>query len=35
VDGLPFSFAFCDVFTFAGDLIGRVESSIVPLPAAS
>lgn len=26
-------FAFCDVFTFAGDLIDRVESYVVPLPA--
>ncbi len=24
-------FAYCDVFTFAGDLIGRVESYLVPL----
>ena len=24
-------FAFCDVFTFAGDLIRRVESFLVPL----
>jgi len=24
-------FAFCDVFTFAGDLIHRVESYVVPL----
>ena len=24
-------FAYCDVFTFAGDRIGRVESYIVPL----
>ncbi len=24
-------FAFCDIFTFAGDLIGRVESYVVPL----
>ena len=27
----PFRFAFCDVFTFAGDLVRRVESSVVPL----
>ncbi|WP_229022957.1 nuclear transport factor 2 family protein [Actinomarinicola tropica] len=26
-------FAFCDVFTFSGDLIGRVESYVVPLAA--
>ena len=25
-------FAFCDVFTFAGDKIRRVESYLVPLP---
>jgi ketosteroid isomerase-like protein len=25
-------FVYCDVFTFAGDLIGRVESYLVPLP---
>jgi uncharacterized protein len=25
-------FAFCDVFTFAGDEISRVESYLVPLP---
>ena len=24
-------FAYCDVFTFAGNLIGRVESYLVPL----
>lgn len=24
-------FAFCDIFTFAGALIGRVESYVVPL----
>jgi ketosteroid isomerase-like protein len=24
-------FVYCDVFTFAGDLIGRVESYLVPL----
>ncbi len=28
----PFRFAYCDVFTFRGDLIGRVESYLVPLP---
>jgi ketosteroid isomerase-like protein len=36
--GEPFRFAFCTVLTFAGDLIGRVESYIVPLsrpPAGS
>lgn len=27
----PFRFAFCDVFTFAGDLVRRVESFVVPL----
>ena len=27
----PFRFAYCDVFTFRGDLIARVESYIVPL----
>ena len=32
VDG-PFRFAFCTVFTFESDLIGRVESYIVPLAA--
>jgi ketosteroid isomerase-like protein len=26
-------FAFCDAFTFAGDLIRRVESYVVALPA--
>jgi uncharacterized protein len=31
--GVVFRFAFCDVFTFAGDRIRRVESYIVPLPA--
>ena len=32
VGGAAFEFAFCTVFTFtAGDLIGRVESYIVPL----
>jgi uncharacterized protein len=25
-------FAFCDVFTFTGDLVSRVESYVVPLP---
>jgi ketosteroid isomerase-like protein len=29
--GERFRFAFCDVFTFAGELIGRVESYLVPL----
>ena len=32
--GEPFRFAFCTVLTFAGDLIGRVESYIVPLGGA-
>ena len=27
----PFRFAYCDVFTFRGDLIQRVESYLVPL----
>jgi uncharacterized protein len=27
-----FRFAFCTVLTFSGDLIGRVESYVVPLP---
>jgi ketosteroid isomerase-like protein len=30
-DGTPFEFAFCDVFTFAGELIGWRESYVVPL----
>jgi ketosteroid isomerase-like protein len=25
-------FAYCDVFTFSGDLVSRVESYVVPLP---
>ena len=29
--GETFRFAYCDVFTFAGDLIRRVESYLVPL----
>ncbi|HVL05287.1 MAG TPA: nuclear transport factor 2 family protein [Acidimicrobiales bacterium] len=29
--GGRFEFAFCTVFGFAGDLVGRVESFIVPL----
>jgi ketosteroid isomerase-like protein len=29
--GEPHRFAFCDVFTFAGDKIRRVESYLVPL----
>jgi ketosteroid isomerase-like protein len=29
--GIVFKFAFCDVFTFAGESIARVESYIVPL----
>ena len=29
----PFDFAYCDVFTFSGGLISRVESYVVPLPA--
>ena len=31
VTGEDFRFAFCDVFTFRGDLICRVESYVVPL----
>lgn len=31
VNGEPFRFAYCDVFTFRGDLIQRVESYLVPL----
>lgn len=31
VTGDSFRFAFCDVFTFRGDLIRRVESYVVPL----
>jgi ketosteroid isomerase-like protein len=31
VGGSGFRFAFCTVFTFADDLIERVESYIVPL----
>ena len=31
--GSRLRFAFCDVFTFRGDLIARVESYVVPLPA--
>ena len=29
--GATHRFAFCDVFTFEGDLIARVESYLVPL----
>jgi ketosteroid isomerase-like protein len=29
--GAEFHFAYCDVFTFTGDLIHRVESYLVPL----
>ena len=29
--GATYRFAFCDVFTFDGDLIRRVESYLVPL----
>ena len=32
-DGTAHAFAFCDVFTFRGELIARVESYVVPLPA--
>lgn len=31
VDGATHRFAFCDVFTFEGALIARVESYLVPL----
>lgn len=31
--GMVFTFAFCDVFTFSGDRIRRVESYVVPLAA--
>jgi ketosteroid isomerase-like protein len=31
--GVTFRFAFCDVFTFAGDRIRRVESYVVPVAA--
>jgi ketosteroid isomerase-like protein len=31
----PFRFAYCDVFTFRGDLISRVESYVVSLPGES
>ena len=30
-DGSTHRFVYCDVFTFAGALIGRVESYLVPL----
>ena len=33
--GVELRFAFCDVFTFRGDLICRVESYIVPLSGPS
>ena len=35
VTGETFRFAFCDVFTFRGDLICRVESYVVPLSGPS
>jgi uncharacterized protein len=31
--GGPFRFAYCTVFTFRDNLIGRVESYVVPVPA--
>lgn len=34
-DGQVFRFAFCDVFTFTGDKISRVESYLVPLDQSS
>ena len=33
--GARLRFAFCDVFTFRGELIARVESYVVPLPGAA
>lgn len=30
-DGTPFRFAACDILTFNGDLITRVESWVVPI----
>lgn len=30
-DGTPFRFAACDILTFDGDLITRVESWVVPI----
>jgi ketosteroid isomerase-like protein len=30
--GGPFRFAYCDLFTFSGDLIAKVDSYVVPLP---
>lgn len=30
--GVVHRFAFCDIFTFTGTSIGRVESYLVPLP---
>ncbi len=32
-DGNPFRFAFCTIFTFTGEKIGRVESFICPIQA--
>jgi uncharacterized protein len=32
-NGARFEFAFCDVFTFAGELVRRRESYVVPLNA--
>ena len=31
--GTVHRFAYCDVFTFSGALVRRVESFLVPLPA--
>jgi ketosteroid isomerase-like protein len=31
-DGMPFEFAFCDVFVFRGELVCRRESYVVALP---
>lgn len=33
--GEAFRFAFCDVFTFTGDAISRVESYVIPLGTAA
>jgi ketosteroid isomerase-like protein len=32
-NGTVMAFAFCDVFTFAEELVARVESYVVPLPS--
>lgn len=33
VDGAEFRFVACDVFTFDGELISRVESYVAPVSA--